>query len=162
MLTKDQIFHESLKVKPLNTYPLQGMTQEQQELFFQFALLDKQINDVQLPAELQEALVKVRMYQMLRTRCLTAEMRVSNLVIAYISDGCITFGNPGVGSMYIHAFQVYMAKKQLTVFTWNDFVDLFANGFPSRDVCALAWDRQKIADRNAVDVVLGYKGDDFM
>lgn len=161
MPTKEEIFHACLKVKPLSAYPVQGMTQEQQELFLRFHLLDKDLAGKELPPELQEALSKMRMYQMLHSRCLMAEMQVSELVLAYISDS-LSYGNPGIGSMYIHAIQYAMAKKQLSAFTWNDFVNLFANGFPSRDTCALAWDAQKVADKNAVDVVLGYKGDDFM
>lgn len=161
MPTKEEIFKASLKVKPLNEYPVQGMDQEQQELFLRFTLLNNELNNEELPAELQEALSKMRMYQMLRSRCLASGMRVSDLVLAYISDS-LSFGNPGVGSLYVHAIQVYMVKKKIEVFTWNDFTNLFANGFPSRDVCALAWDAQKVAGENAVNVVLGYKGDDFM
>lgn len=161
MPTKEEVFKACLKIKPLNEYPVQGMTRDQQELFIRFTLLDKDLQGEELPADLQEVLSKLRMYQMLRSRCLASEMRVSDLVLAYISDS-LSFGNPGVGSLYVHAIQVYMVKRKLDVFTWNDFTNLFANGFPSRDVCALAWDAQKVNGENAVNVVLGYKGDDFM
>ncbi|TPG60047.1 hypothetical protein [Ewingella americana] len=146
-----QHFKLALAIKPLNTYPVQGMTQEQTQLFLQFSAMPEEV-----PEELLTILKSVRLFQLAHTRCAVASMVVHPLVLAFIVD-CLSDGNPGIVTLYIHAIQMYMSKNNLSEFTWECMYKLFPMGFPSRETCELAWRDQKIDGHNGVDIVLGYK-----
>lgn len=152
---KQEVLKEALSVKPLNEFPVQTMTQDQANLFVRFNLLSK---DGPVPDELLKALNSLRSFQMMSSRCLSCGLKVNPLVQGFIVDS-LAQGNPGNLSMYVMAIQLYMLRNKIEEFGWDDFVNLFPNGFPSQETLSQAWDAQKTSYGNAVDILMGYKGD---
>lgn len=125
-----------MELKLLNEYPQTEMTEQQGNIMFNIMM--------GVPEEVYEQLAGTFTHRLLLGRLPSGPegVTVDRRVIAFLTA---TLDRPGTAVLYAHTLCHRAKAKPNNAYSWDDFINDFANGFPDEDQLRIAWDAQKMA-----------------
>lgn len=127
-------------VKPLNLYPCTLMNDHQSETLMSCMLADpEKLKELSADMEAKGNFLWMVFTKRAKSMGLDLELKL----VAFVVFGLLE--NPAMSTQIVHCIY-HAAKKKGTLeqqFTLNDFVMVFANGFPAESSYEKAWHEQK-------------------
>lgn len=126
-----------MNLKLLNEYPQTQMTEQQANIMFNIMM--------GVPEEVYEQLADTFTHRLLSARLAAVKetATVDRRVIAFLTA---ILDRPGTAVLYAHTLCHRAMAKPNRTYSWDDFINDFAHGFPDEDQLRIAWDAQKIAN----------------
>lgn len=99
---------------------------------------------------------KPTIYQIMEKRIASMHtFKVDDRILLFLSFICKT---AGISIMYCWYLQYQSKKRNIKEFTFEDFADIFQNGFPSEEALESSWISQKVNRQDfSSDNLLDYK-----
>jgi hypothetical protein len=129
-----------IAVKPLNKYATSLMSDHQSETLLGCMMADPEKLEA-LDKDMQEK--RNFLWMVFTTRAKSVGLNLELNLVAFVVFGLLK--NPAQSTQVVHAIYHDAKRRDTlgTVYTLNDFVMMFPNGFPTEAAYESAWNEQK-------------------